>query len=89
MDYKTMLAWAERLKARCCVRARANRTQGTAYIMRPWSCFPLMTLSRPAGKRKAERIVKAVMPGPASAAVLMVAVPLEGLNPGQGLTGAC
>ena len=29
------------------------------------------------GKRKAERIIKAVMPGKASAAVLMVAMPLE------------
>ena len=77
MDYKTMLAWAERLKARCLSEGKTeqdtrDRIYNAALVM--FSSDDTVTA---AGKRKAERIVKAVMPGPASAAVLMVSVPLE------------
>ena len=77
MDYETMLAWAERLKARCLSEGKTeqdtrDRIYNAALVM-----FSDDDAITPAAVRKAERIIKAVMPGPASAAVLMVAVPLE------------
>lgn len=77
MDYETMLNWAHRIKARCLREGKSeqdtrDRIYNAALVM-----FSADDTVTPAGKRKAERIVKAVMPGPASAVVLMVAVPLE------------
>ncbi len=77
MDYETMVEWAHRIKARCTREGKGeqdtrDRIYNAALVM--FSSDDTVTA---AGKRKAERIVKAVMPGPASAAVLMVAVPLE------------
>ncbi len=77
MDYKTMLAWAERLRARCTREGKSeqdtrDRIYNAALVM-----FSADDTITPAGKRKAERIIKAVLPGPANAAVLMVFVPLE------------
>jgi len=77
MDYTTMLAWAERLKARCLREGKGeqdtrDRIYNAALVM-----FSTDDTITAAGKRKAERIVKAVMPGPVQPAVLMVAVPPE------------
>ena len=77
MDYETMVEWAHRIKARCTREGKSeqdtrDRIYNAALVM-----FTSDDTVTAAGKRKAERIVKAVMPGPASAAVLMVSVPLE------------
>lgn len=65
MDYDQMLAWAERLKARCLREGKSeqdtrDRIYNTALVM-----FSTDDTVTAADKRKAERIVKAVMPGPA------------------------
>ena len=81
MDYKTMLAWAEKIKARCereglPAQQTRDRIYNAALVMFSDDDDAIT----PAAVRKAKKIVKAVMPGETSPALIVaITTPENGM----------
>lgn len=78
MDQGFMLDWAEKIKARCereglPAQQTRDRIYNAALVMFSDDDDAIT----PAAVRKAKKIVKAVMPGPASAALIVATTPPE------------
>lgn len=75
MDYKTMLAWAERIKARCGREGKTEQQTRDEIFNSALCMFAVNDFIMAATKRKAQKVVDAVLPGPATGAIITVKIP--------------
>lgn len=75
MDYETMLNWAHRIKARCKAAGQSDQETREEIFNSALCMFAVDDIITAATKRKARKIVAAVLPGPATGAIITVKMP--------------
>lgn len=72
MDYETMLDWAHRIKGRCEREGKTEQQTRDEIFNSALCMFAVDDIITAATKRKARRVVAAVLPGPATGAIITV-----------------
>lgn len=75
MDYETMLAWAHKIKARCEREGKTEQQTRDEIFNSALCMFAVDDIITATTKRKAQKIVDAVLPGTATGAIITVKMP--------------
>lgn len=75
MDYETMVEWAHRIAERCRREGRTEQQARDEIFNSALCMFADDDIITAVTKRKARKVVAAVLPGPATGAIITVKMP--------------